>query len=186
MNGVEVNVYADASTRNGERRAGWGAVIVRPGCAPFEASGRYSNGFTKSTMTAELRAAANALHHALKAGLIKPGDRVVCRIDNQTAVRWISGEPFKRRTTRERGDCVTVVEWIRATATERGFEVRAEWVRGHQSASSDDPHARHNRRADRLAALVTETAAVRKGRRRPCKRTRLARAKAAPDWSELI
>jgi ribonuclease HI len=177
MIGVEVNVYSDASVR--KEGAAWGCVIVRPGRRAFEASGRFASETTykASTMVAELKAAANAIHAALKAGLIKPGDRVVVRSDNQSAVQWIEARgTFKRGRTNNRADCNEVVDWIVEKATARGFEVGAAWVPGHQRADSPDPHARHNRRADSLCACVARTHGKRKSAKRPGKRERIAAA----------
>lgn len=173
MNPVEVNVYSDASfvSRSGLRIGGWGCVVVRPGRKPFEASGRFKDDHPNSDLS-ELRAAANAIHRALMAGLIKPGDRVVVRCDNANAVQWIRGEPFKRRKTNRRPDFNEVASWIVTTAVERGFEVTAERVQGHQRADSDDPHAVHNRRADQLCGHVTATRKIRKSKARPHRKER--------------
>lgn len=167
MKAVEVNVYSDASviTHGPNRGDGaWGAVIVRPGEDPFEASGKLKDDVVSSTI-AELRAAANALHAALAAGLIKPGDRVVVRCDNDTVAGLLAGVTFKKNKVRLHR--IAVLEWITKTSTERGFEVSGIWIRGHQPAESTDPHVRHNRRADHLCARVLSTRKVKKSRDRP-------------------
>lgn len=169
MNPVTVQIYTDAGMN--DRGSAWGAVIIRPGVEPAEASGMLKEKAESSTH-AELRAAANAIHAALRDGLIKPGDRIVVRCDNQTAVRRLKGERFKTGRSRRRRDFDDVLDWIVETAIERGFEVTAKWVKGHQPLTSLDPHAPHNRRADRLCSRVLETRKVLKSRKRPHRRER--------------
>jgi ribonuclease HI len=176
---VTVDIYCDASVVG--LSSAWGAVIVRPDEAPLEASGRFLTEGLDSTR-AELRAAANAIHAALKAGLIKPGDRVVIRCDNSTAAALVAGEKVKRDALYP--DRIEVLAWIAATASNRGFEVTAKWVRGHQRADAADRHVIHNRRADHLCARVLVTRKVRRSRAR-LNKSRRAHKKAKDELDRL-
>lgn len=183
---TEVAVYCDASRRLPLLGA-WGCVIVRPGAPPFEASGPFKSELRSSTL-GEVQAAANAVHAAVKAGLVEPGDHVVIRCDNMAAVQWLNGEPFKRRKSNNRKDFRAIIDAAGLIAARGGFTFSALWVKGHQPKASGDPHAIHNRRADQLCSLITGTAKVRKSRTRPPKaiRLKLAAERAAAGAIEHV
>jgi len=177
---VIVELFSDAGRKEG--RGAWGAVVVRPGAEPLEASGAFRDRLHCSTL-AELRGIANALHAALKAGLVQAGDEVVVRCDNRSTGIWI--ERRVRRAGR-RPELAEASRVVRDLAHKAGVTIRYRWVAGHQPADSRDPEAIHNRRADALCGVILGT----KG-----KRPRLtpeeqsardkARSKAAKDRQRL-
>jgi ribonuclease HI len=146
-----VEVYSDASHKGSG--GAWAAVVIRPGRPNFEASGRLKGDIPSSTH-AEIKAAANAVHAALKAGLIHAGDEVCVRCDNLAAVRRISGETPKKSKSKAREELAAVTNWIRDFAIAAGFVLTAAWVKGHQRVASACPHAPHNRRADQLCGIA--------------------------------
>jgi ribonuclease HI len=171
VTGVTVDIYCDASIL--KETAAWGCVVVRPEGEPFEASGRFAAHHVSSTVC-ELRGAANALFQALKAGLVRRGDKVVIRCDNLGVVERISGERLfgRKKRLKVTESLAPALEWIRTKAAEGGFEVTAEWVKGHQPADSPDPHVQFNRRADRLCAKANKARKAERSSKRPGKRER--------------
>ncbi len=148
-----IEVHVDGSLKG---VAGWGAVIAEGEIKLGEFSGELRINTTSSTLC-EAQAAANAVHAALKAGLIRRGDRVTIWADNQCAVSLLAGVTFKKRATNRREDFGAVKAWIRRVTAAHGITITGRWIRGHQSeqAAKLDHRVRFNRRADRLCGIVT-------------------------------
>lgn len=149
----EIEVHVDGSLRG---LAGWGAVIAEGKRKLGEFSGALRIATTSSTLC-EAQAAANAIHAALKAGLIRRGDRVTIWADNASAVDLLAGMKFKRRSTMRRPDYGRVTAWIARVSADHGIEITAQWIKGHQGdeAAKLDHRVHFNRRADRLCGIVT-------------------------------
>jgi len=150
VKGVEVRVYCDAGFK--KKTGAWGAVVVRDSAPAIriEASGRLQ-GELRSSTSAEIRSAANAIHAALKAGLIKPGDRVLVLCDNSPAVDRINDLAIKGK--RKTADLGEIAAWIRQLASDRGFDLSAKWIKGHRPLDGTEEVAL-NRRADQLCGIA--------------------------------
>lgn len=145
---MNVAIYSDAGLSGGVPT--WACVIIRANTPPVEASGVIKQS-TRCTTSCEGAAIANALHVALRRGLMEPGDVVTVRTDNQPFVRMIAedrAKPYRREMTNQ------AIATIKAIAERGRFALAVKFVKGHQRADSKDPHAKHNRRADALCTAA--------------------------------
>lgn len=147
---MRVHLYTDAGVKDG--LATWGCVAVVDGVATFEASGRM-RGETADSTLAELRAAANALHKVIRAGIVQRGDSVWLICDSAWTVGLVRGKVSpggahpKRAAARRHAEALAVVHKV---ASDSGLILTARGVKGHQPLKSKCPHAPHNRRCDQL------------------------------------
>lgn len=144
---MNVDLYTDASIYGGE--GGWATVIIRGDEEPVEYSGKLRGYFGSSTAV-EAAAIANGLHQARKAGLVERGDTVTVRSDNMNALHRLTNgnkrkcDPMIRKA----------IDHVLKLAADIGVELAAEWVKGHQTLDTPDPHAIYNRRCDELCSAA--------------------------------
>lgn len=138
-----LQLYTDASFYASTGSGAWAAILVDDGTVVGEAHGPLKAELNSSS-AAEAQAAANGLHHFMKAGHITRAVRIV--LDNQPVVKRIQSG----RTGRVADCYAEAIKHIKRISTDR-VDVSAEWVKGHQKANSVDPRAPFNRRCDKLA-----------------------------------
>jgi ribonuclease HI len=157
---MRVDLYTDAGVSN-DGRGTWGCVAVINDVPVFEAKGKMRRELEdRDTCAAELQAAANGLHKAIAAGYVLPGYTVRIICDNSRCVSLIRGrakldkvvKDRKPRSKKERTHTrhAVALDAILKLAADRRFVLTARGVKGHQKLNSKDPHAPHNRRADKL------------------------------------
>jgi ribonuclease HI len=149
-----VVIYCDASVPNHLPPAecvkvGWGAVIIA-GNDVHEASGAYRWDGSNSTK-AEIEAARESLRFVVERGLALAGDTVFLASDCEAVPAYLNTTP-----RRPRGSLMRVSGQIRALALRHSLELVVVHVKGHNGGPNgcrfdEDPHARYNSRADRLA-----------------------------------
>jgi ribonuclease HI len=140
-----LTLYTDASCYDKTGASSWAAILVEPNGAEHEASGPLK-GVVGSSIAAEARAVANALHHFSKAGLITANVRVIT--DCLAVVDKLRASSTKSRSPQ----IAEALEHIAKISAGR-FTVLADWVKGHQTleAAKSDPRVAYNRRCDALA-----------------------------------
>lgn len=142
---MTVKLYTDAGIRHGV--ATWAVVGVVDGVVAFESSGKLKADRPDNDSTAaELQAIANALHRAVRAGVVTKGGRVQLICDNQRAVAIMARKACGRVKERHR----VVADAAFAIAAKHGIAIKSSGVKGHQRLESKCPHAPFNRRADQL------------------------------------
>ena len=145
-----VNLFVDASFIPVSKSGGWGAVLYAPAIYEVEASGALK-GEVKSSTSAEMRGAANALAHFIKLGNIVAGDEVRIICDNETVTRrLLDGGNSKTPDIQE------ALVMIRRLADRAGATLTATWVKGHQKGeAAKSLHAQMNTRCDKLAGQAS-------------------------------
>lgn len=137
-----LTLYTDASCYDKTGASSWAAILVDADGAEHEASGPLK-GEVGSSIAAEARAVANALHHFAKAGLITANVRVIT--DCLGVVDKLRSSSTKSRSPQ----IAEALEHIAKISAGR-FIVFADWVKGHQTleAAKSDPRIAYNRRCD--------------------------------------
>lgn len=125
-----VTILTDASWDQVRQVGGYGYWIAsgrgkRPGGGPFRNRVFSSN-------QAEMQAAVNALHIALREGLVEAGDMVLFQLDNQHAIR-VFGKAQKAVVQQE----ITIVEHLYNLAEEHELVLNFRHVKGHTNQSEN-------------------------------------------------
>lgn len=147
--GLLTTLFVDASWCPEARVGGWGAWAKNDRMARGI---KYRGAFRellRSSNEAELLGAANALACCLRDKVVLPGDRVLFQVDNQHALRVITGEGQPAPGLEMLGR-----KFFRAKASELGLVYFAKHVKGH--SGEEDTRSDVNRCVDGLARGMME------------------------------
>lgn len=115
-------------------------------------------GLAASSAEAETKAIINAVHVALKAGVLCDGDDLLIQTDAMNAIQILTGKLSRKRTIEKFAPIVKVFQDVVGT---RGINVEFRHVRGHtKQATHTDNRYLAQRNVDRAAR-----AAMRKQRK---------------------
>lgn len=151
-------VYADGACSGNPGPGGWAFEVTHVGFTELAAASGMSTGTTNNIM--ELTAATNALEAILKnanmASAIQPGE-IILRLDSQYVLdglfKWIEGWKANGWKTAGRKPVKNPELWqrldrVRLGLEGAGFELKAEWVKGHNGEPGNervDTEAARNR-----------------------------------------
>ena len=141
-----VDIFTDSGVV--DRLGSWAAVIVRVvgSRGIVEASGPLRA--ETDTFAGEARAIANGLHHALKSGMIGPGELVAVRCDNEAVVKAFSGQRRAKRPLRR--DVKEVRDYVKRLARLHKFRLRFAHIKAHRDPNCGSLFVLMNARADHL------------------------------------